>query len=334
MNRYEPTPDSISYTFGAKEAIAAVKPGEPFRLRTLDCFGGAVKSVDDLPSQVCVFPYLNPVTGPFHVDGAEPGDTLAVHVLDLTPAADVGISSTFPHFGALTSTSHTATLQPPLEERVWLYDVDRTAGTVRFAARTSGYTVDLPMDPMLGTVGVAPAGGEVRATLVPDAHGGNMDTPLLRAGTTLYLGVNVPGALLAVGDGHARQGDGEACGVAVEIAMDVTLAVDVIKGVATPWPRFEDDDRLMSAGVARPLEDAYRIGQVDLVGQVAELTGLDTLDAYQLVSQAGTSAVGNVCDPNYVMVAAIAKRYLGDVPAYGGVHARLRGLRSGEPALS
>ena len=324
MTRYEPTPDSISYTFGGKPAIARVKPGEPFELRTLDCYGGAVRDVTDLPSEVCTFPYLNPVTGPFHVEGAEPGDTLAVHVLDLTPAAPYGFSSTFPHFGALTSTAHTATLQPPLEERVWRYDVDLRNKTVRYAARNSGLVVDLPLAPMLGTAGVAPAGGEVRATLVPDAHGGNMDTPLLGAATTLYLGVNVPGALLAVGDGHARQGDGEACGVAVEIAMDVTLVVDVIKGVPTQWPRLETDASLMSAGVARPLEDAYRMGQVDLVAHVADLLGLDSLDAYQLVSQAGTSAVGNVCDPNYVMVASIAKQYLGAAEAYGGAHARLR----------
>jgi amidase len=324
MTVYEPTPDNVGYTFGGRPAIARVTPGEPFRLRTLDCYGGLVRGVDDLPSVVCRFPYLNPVTGPFHVEGAEPGDTLAVHVLALTPAAPYGISSTFPHFGALTSTGHTATLQPPLEERVWLYDVDADAGTVRFAARNSAHTVDLPLDPMLGTVGVAPAGGEVRATLVPDAHGGNLDTPLLRAGTTLYLGVNEPGALLAAGDGHARQGDGEACGVAVEIAMDVTLVVDVVTGVPTPWPRLEDDARLMSAGVARPLEDAYRMAHTDLVGHVAALTGMDLLDAYQLVSQAGTSAVGNVCDPNYVLVAAIDKQMLGGAAAYRGVHGRLR----------
>ena len=324
MTRFEPTPDAISYTFGGRPPLARVTPGVPFELRTLDCYGGAVKDVTDLPSEVCTFPYLNPVTGPFHVEGAEPGDTLAVHVLALTPAAPYGISSTFPHFGALTSTTQTATLQPPLEERVWRYDVDLEAGTVRYAARNSALRLDLPLAPMLGTVGVAPAGGEVRATLVPDAHGGNLDTPLLAAGSTLYLGVNVPGALLAVGDGHARQGDGEACGVAVEIAMDVTLVVDVIKGVPTPWPRLETDAALMSAGVARPLEDAYRMGQVDLVGQVAGLLELDPLDAYQLVSQVGTAAVGNVCDPNYVMVASIAKTYLGGAQAYAGAHARLR----------
>jgi acetamidase/formamidase len=321
---YEPTGDLVGYTFGGRPAAAQIRPGETFRVRTLDCFGGAVRSVDDLPSQVCQFPYLNPVTGPFHVTGAQPGDTLAVHIVSLTPAGPHGFSCTFPHFGALTATHTTAMLHPPLEERVWQYDIDTAAGTVRYAARNSDYTVDLPLDPMLGTVGVAPAAGEVRATLVPDAHGGNLDTPLLRAGTTLYLGVNQPGGLLALGDGHARQGDGEVCGVAVEIPMDAVLVVDVISGVHTPWPRIESDTHLTSLGATRPLEDAYRISQHDLITHVADLTGLDLLDTYQLVSQAGQARVGNVVDPNYVMAATIGKHLIGGTSAYGGAHARLR----------
>jgi acetamidase/formamidase len=214
-------------------------------------------------------------------------------------------------------------LHPPLEERVWVYDVDVAAGVVRYQARRSEYTVEMPLDPMHGTVGVAP-GAEVRMTITPDAHGGNMDTPELRAGVTAYFGVNAPGALLALGDGHCRQGHGEVCGTAVEAAMNTTVIVDLIKGVGTPVPRLETDAALMSTGSARPLEDAYRISQHDLVTWTADLVGLDTLDAYQLISQAGEAPVGNVCDPNYTMVAKLDKRYLGGVSAYEGVHARLR----------
>jgi amidase len=136
----------------------------------------------------------------------------------------------------------------------------------------------------------------------------------------------VAGALFAIGDGHARQGHGEVTGVAVEAAMRTTVVVDVIKGVATPWPRLESDAVLMSTGSARPLEDAYRISQHDLVTWTAGLTGLDELDAYQLLGQAGEAAVANVCDPNYTMVAKIAKAYLGGASAYGGVHGRLRAI--------
>ena len=319
-------PKQYSYTFGGREPVARIRPGDLLEVYTEDCFGGAVRGVDDLPSQVCVFPYLNPVTGPFYLEGAEPGDTIALHMASITPARDWAISSTFPHFGALTSTHTTATLQAPLEERVWRYEVDVAAGVVRWQARRSDHSVELPLDPMHGTIGVAPGAFEARSTLTPDAHGGNMDTPELRAGTTVYFGVNVPGALFSLGDGHCRQGEGEVCGVAVEAAMNTVVAVELIKGVSTPWPRLETDTHLLSVGCARPLEDAFRISQHDLVTWTAGLTGLDLLDAYQLISQAGQAPVGNVCDPNYTMLAKIDKRWLPPLSAYEGVHARLRAL--------
>jgi acetamidase/formamidase len=323
---FDPSTEQLAYTFGGRPPIARLRPGDVLSTYTEDCFGGKVRTVDDLPTQVCQFPYLNPVTGPFYVDGAEPGDTLALHFVSITPARDWAVSSTFPHFGALTSTSHTATLQPPLEERVWVYEVDAAARLVRYRARNSAFTMDLPLDPMHGTVGVAPAAFEARMTITPDAHGGNMDTPELRPGVTAYFGVNVEGALFALGDGHCRQGHGEVSGVAVESAMRTVLVVDLVKGVPTPWPRLESDEFVMSTGSARPLEDAYRISQHDLVTWAAELTGLDLLDAYQLVSQAAEAPVGNVCDTNYTMVAKVAKRYLGGAVPYGGIHERLRSV--------
>ena len=322
---YTPRLHELAYTFGGVTPVLEVKPGTALRIFTEDCSGGAVRGVADLPSQVCRFPYLNPVSGPFYVTGAEPGDTLALHLASIAPARDVGWSSTFPHFGALTSTHATATLQPPLDERVWRYPIDLDAGTVRYTARTSDYAVDLPLEPMLGTVGVAPAASEARATVVPDVHGGNMDTPELRSGVTPYLGVNVEGALFALGDGHARQGDGEASGVAVETAMYTVLIVDLIKGLPpTPMPRIESDTAISSVGSSRPLEDAYRMSQADLVAWVGDLTGLDVLDAYQLVAQAGRALVANVCDPNYTMLAQLPKPYLRGADAYGGAHSRLR----------
>ena len=107
------------------------------------------------------------------------------------------------------------------------------------------------------------------------------------------------------------------------------MAVDLIKGVATPWPRLESDTHLMSTGSARPLEDAFRISQHDLVTWVASGGDLDTLDAYQLISQAGEAPAGNVCDANYTMVAKAAKAYLPPVDLYDGAHARLRAVAAG-----
>jgi len=159
----------------------------------------------------------------------------------------------------------------------------------------------------------------------PDAHGGNMDTPEMRTGATCFLGVNVAGALFSLGDGHARQGGGETCGVAVECAMDTAIVIDLIKGRVTPWPRIESDTHVMSVGSARPLGDAFRIAQTDLVQWIAEDHGLSVMDAYQLVTQAVESPLANVCDTNYTSVAKIRKEWL--PPRQGPlaqVHQRLR----------
>ncbi len=318
---YRPESSDYAWTFGGVDPVMKVQPGDVLEVFTEDCFAGKVQGVDDLPSQLITA--FNPQTGPFYVEGAEPGDTLALHLVSLEPARDWAVSTTFPLFGALTSTTRTVTLQDPLDEVVWVYELDRERRTVGFQARRSDLSIDLPLEPMHGTIGVAPAGGEVRSSLVPDAHGGNMDTPEMRAGTTCYLGVNVEGALFSLGDGHYRQGEGETCGVAVEGAMDTVLIVELIKGALTPWPRLEDDTCIMSTGSARPLEDAFRIAHGDLVHWLAGEFGLDRLDAYQLVSQISESPVANVCDPNYTFVAKAPKRFLPSPEVYGSTRARL-----------
>jgi len=324
--RFRPEPGQFAWTFGGAAPVARIKPGTILELFTEDCFAGRVRGTDDLVSRVCEFPYLNPQTGPFYVEGAQPGDTLAVHFLSIEPARDWAASSTVPLFGALTSTHLTATLQEPLPEVVWIWELDRAARTCQFRARDSGFAATLPMNPMHGTVGVAPANLEVRSALVPDAFGGNMDTPEMRAGVTCYLGVNVEGALLSIGDGHARQGEGETCGVAAECAMNTVLIVDLIKGVPTPWPRLESDTHIMSAGSARPLEDAFRIAQLDLVRWVAGHSGLSELDAYQFLSQAVEAPLANVVDTNYTSVAKLRKDWLpgGASAVMNGIHDHLR----------
>ncbi|TMK46716.1 MAG: acetamidase [Actinobacteria bacterium] len=320
---YRPDPSEFAWTFGGVPPVRKVKPGDVLELWTEDAFGGKVRGVDDLVSKVIEFPFVNPQTGPFFVEGAEPGDTLAIHFVSIEPSRDWASSCTVPLFGALTSTHQTATLQEPLPEVVWIYEVDAAKRTVTYRARAGEYAVELPLDPMHGTVGVAPASFEARSSLVPDAHGGNMDTPEMRVGTTCYLGVNVEGALFSIGDGHCRQGEGETCGVAVEAAMDTVIAIDLVKGRATPWPRLENDSHVMSAGSARPLEDAFRIAHVDMVTWLSEEYGFETLDAYQLLTQVSESPVANVCDPNYTFVTKVAKRYLPRGDAYGGMHGRL-----------
>jgi acetamidase/formamidase len=249
-----------------------------------------------------------------------------LHFIDMTPARSWGASATIPFFGGLTGTDRTATLQEPLPERTWIYQVDSARKTVTFEAQASELSLELPMAPMLGTVGVAPARGEVRSSLVPDMFGGNMDTPEMRPGATCYLGVNVEGALFSIGDGHYRQGEGESCGTAVEGAMNVVLVVELLKTQGPVWPRIENDQYLAVVGSSRPLEDAWRAGQVDMVGWLGELYGLDKLDAYQLLSQISEVPLANVVDANYSVVTKVPKRLLPSVEVYGGIHRQLRDI--------
>jgi acetamidase/formamidase len=323
--RFVPREDQYAWTFGGYDPVMRVRPGDVLELYTEDAFGGLIRSVDDLPSKTIVYPFINPQTGPFYVEGAEVGDTLAIHLIDVRPARDWAVSTTVPLFGALTGTKFTPTLQPALPERTWMYSVDAAAGEVIYQALDSDHSARLPLEPFLGTIGVAPAAQEVRNVLVPEAFGGNMDTPEARAGTTLYLGVNVEGALFSIGDGHYTMGEGEVCGVAVEGAMETILTVDLVKGVFCQWPRLEDDDWIMVAGSYRPLEDAFRIAHTQLIEWISGETGLSIMDAYQLVTQASRSPIANVVDANYTVVAKIPKRHLpNDGRWMGGMHDRLR----------
>ena len=252
VSEYTPTLTNTPYTFGGVASVMRVRPGTALRLWSEDAFNGVLRSVDDLSSAKVDLRFVNPQTGPFCVEGAEPGDTLVLHLAAVEPARDWGASAAIPFFGGMTSTDRVVTLQEPLPDTTWIYELDRDRGTVGFAARHSDHRIELPIEPMLGTVGVAPAGGEARSSLVPDRFGGNMDTPQMRAGSTIFLGVNVEGAMFSIGDGHYRQGEGEACGTAVEGAMTTTLIAELIKGSAPGWPRIEDDTHWMTVGSRPP----------------------------------------------------------------------------------
>jgi amidase len=157
---------------------------------------------------------------------------------------------------------------------------------------------------------VAPAGGEARSSVVPAEFGGNMDAPEVSVGNTLYLPVNVPGALLYIGDGHAAMGDGEVAGSAIEVPLHVRLRVTVIKGKKIDWPRFENQNQIMTTGIYRPVDDALRIAFTELVQWIHSDYGLSELDAYELLSEVAAIHLTEMVDPNYVVIAKIDKRYL------------------------
>jgi len=306
-HRYIPEKESLRYTFSTAEPVLHLKPGDRLETWTESALGDHLnKPGDALPDDF----RPNPNTGPFHIDGAEPGDTLVVKLLKVEPAKDFAVAIAGPGFGALTQTRFTPMLDEPIPFRTWYYAIDKQAGTVEFSALDSSYKVKLPLRPFLGCLGVAPAAGEARSTIVPGFFGGNMDTPEVRPGTTVYFPVNAPGALLYLGDGHATQGEGEIAGTAAEVAMNVTLEVDLIKGRKITVPRLEDDTYLMAAGSYRPLEDAMRIASHELIQWIAEDYGLSKLDAYELLSVAMESNISQLVDPNYTVLVKIKKEYL------------------------
>src|ERR1700758_926969 len=281
--RYELKPSELKYTYAASYSpVAHLKSGNILETNTVDCFGNAIKKPGDTLSMA---PGDNPLTGPFFVDGAEPGDTLAVKILDLAVNGNQGVGALGPGFGALNSTNYTPMLNPPLPERIWFYPIDHATNTATFKALDSKFEVKIPLHPFFGYIGVAPAGGEARSSIVPAEFGGNMDSPEASVGNTVYFPVNVKGALLYLGDGHAAMGDGEAAGSAIEVPLKARVQVSVIRARKIEWPQFENDDAIMTVGAYRPADDALRIAFTELVGWIHKDYGLSELDAYELLGK-------------------------------------------------
>jgi len=293
------------YTIGPySEPVLQVRPGDRIVVETRDAFEGKIRKEGDLPSRVLKLPFVNPQNGPIMVEGAEPGDALAVHIESMLPRGDNprGTCCMIPHFGALSGTAFTALLAEPLPETVRKVDVDERG--VYWSKR-----VTLPYRPHIGTLSCSPEIDSINS-LTPGAHGGNMDLPDMGPGSITYLPVRAPGARLFIGDAHACQGDGEVCGTAVEFGSTTTIRVDLIKGWDLQWPRLETRELIMSIGSARPLEDATRIAYTDLVLWMEKEYGYDRWDAYMMLSQCGRVRLGNFVDPNYTVGAGISKEYL------------------------
>jgi acetamidase/formamidase len=303
----EIVPESYSYVFNPyREPVARVNPGDRVNIHTNDAFESRINSTDDLPGKaLATAKFLNPQTGPVYVEGAEPGDTLAVRIENIEPTRDYAVSALIPYFGGLTSTPMTRTLQEPLPEKVWVWDLVDGGNKIR----NDDLGVELDWQPFMGTLAVAPD-LEAISALAPGPFGGNMDVPDVCPGNTVYLPVWNEGALFYTGDCHARQGQGELCGVALEITSKVTVVFDIIKNKTIEWPRIESDESIMVVGSARPMEDAARIANTELILWLEEEHGFDRWDAYQLLTQAGGLYVGNMVDTTYSLVASIEKKYL------------------------
>ncbi len=295
---FEPT---VGYpTFAVREPVLRIQPNTELHSRTnhgpyYDPGGGA------FPGEV----------GPFYVEGAEPGDTLVVEIIEVVPNMDTAGAQISPGFGGLATDSRLRLLNDPIPFKRFEWRLDREAmtGTLDLPDSESG-SITIDLRPMLGRVAVAPRGEEAFGGLWPGDFGGNLDAQEVSPGTTVYLPVFHEGAYFYFGDGHARQGEGEVNGTGLETSMDVVLRIDVIKNTGIDWPRLEDDDYIMVAGSARPLIDAFRLAHVELIEWLEADYGFDRWDAYHLVGELGESSVANIVDPIYTVVAKFPKRYL------------------------
>ncbi len=291
-------------SFGSHPIALRIASGDTVTTTTIDAHGG-----DAAGETVSAGP--NPETGPFYIEGAEPGDTLMVHLDKLSPNREIGFSNTVlaPH---VVDPTHASKL--PARKRIeWRISAStHTAEPTTPLAGLPGF--HLPLSPMLGCLGVAPENGQAISSATSGPYGGNMDYRGCVEGATFYFPVFVPGALLHLGDGHAVQGDGEIVGTGIEISFDVTFTVRLIKGKSIQWPRGENDGFILTMGNARPLDQALQHATTEMLTWLQEDYGMDVYAASSLLGMCVQYDLGNIFDPAYTMVCKLSRRLLPQNP--------------------
>jgi acetamidase/formamidase len=245
------------------------------------------------------FARVNPTTGPIAMDGAAPGDVLKVTLLGFEPSG-WGWTALIPGFGLL------ADQFPEPELHVWKYDAASLAPVL------FGRNARVPLKPFAGTIGVALAESGVHSVVPPRHVGGNIDIRDLAAGSTLYLPVEVPGALFSIGDTHAAQGDGEVCGTAIESPMNVAVKLELVKGEGLSSPRFTTSGPVtthldakgydVTTGVGPDLMQAARAAVSNMIDLLVARHGFPAPDAYMLCSVCGDLRISEIVDmPNWIV---------------------------------
>jgi acetamidase/formamidase len=293
-------PNRFHNTFSfAHEPVLRLTPGDRVVTKTIDAGG-----VDWNGKAVAVGP--NPQTGPFYIEGAEPGDMLVVRVETIDTNRATGFSSSLPAPYAVDPGAIASRVDRDPRRATWV--IDKARGIARLdAPDITPLPIELPLRPMLGCLGVAPARKEAIATSTPGTFGGNMDYAGLIAGVTVMLPVSEPGALLFLGDGHARQGEGEIVGTGIETSMDVEFSVDLVKKKTIGWPRLENDTYIMVLGSARPLLQALQHATSEMQRWLVADYSLNERGAAVLMGQALEYEIANVVDPNFTIVAKMRK---------------------------
>ncbi|PVZ84875.1 acetamidase [Serratia sp. S1B] len=260
--------------------VISIASGSDVCFETCDCFE------DQIASEQATFTELdwsriNPATGPVYVQDAQPGDILRVEIKRITPRSHQAVMVTAPGLGVIGSQ-----LQQPQIRTVPLVE--------GYALLPGG--VRWPLKPMIGVIGVAPAGDAVPCG-TPDAHGGNMDCKIITEGCTLWLPVNVPGALFALGDLHAAMGDGEVSVCGLEIPGEVVVNLTVVKECALPTPMMTTEDALYTLASAKTLDDAATLATHNMAHFVADHSELSLADAINVLSITGDLQICQVVDP-------------------------------------
>lgn len=301
IHRFEP--DHYYITLGSHEPVLRVMPGDSVITTTIDAHG-----YDSQGVQVATRP--NPQTGPFYIEGAQPGDTLVLHLDRLTPNRATGWGNSLlasnvadPEYVA----EYPAAFQR--EDITWRIDYETGVASPLGLEGKLG-KLALPINPMLGCFGVAPREGQALSTRTSAECGGNMDYNGFVTGVTVYFPVFMPGALFYLGDGHALQGDGEITGTGVETSFEVQFTVDLIKGKKIEWPRGENADHIFSVGNARPLDQALQHATTEMLRLLQADYSLLPREATLLLGYAAEYDLGNVFDPAYTMVCKMPKRVL------------------------
>ncbi|MGA2717062.1 MAG: acetamidase/formamidase family protein [Bryobacteraceae bacterium] len=301
-HRFEPTKFYNTFS-GAHEPGLRIKPGDHVITSTIDARG-----VDSAGTQRGQGP--NPETGPFFIEGAEPGDTLVVHLLRLETNRATGFSASL--LAPYTADPGFLRLEASREPKQATWQIDKQKGIAYMdPGDFKGPRIELPLRPMLGCIATAPPNKAAIPTSFPDNFGGNMDYNGMGAGATVMLPVFEPGALFFLGDGHARQGDGEVLSSAIETSLDVEFSVDLIKRKKINWPRLENQDFIMVLGSSRALNEALQHATTELMRWLMESYGFDERGASLLLGQGMEYEISNVVDPEFTIVAKMRKQYLG-----------------------
>lgn len=277
---YRVTRNHLIYAMSEhNKPVLHVDSGATVVFETCDCFEDQIKT-EQTPFQQLDWNRINPATGPVYIEGAEPGDMIAVHIQDIH-LGQQGVMVTTPNLGVIGDELQDTHIHmvPVHDNHVVLFD-----------------RVTIPLNPMIGVIGTAPQGDPISCG-TPDAHGGNMDTKLIAKGATLYLPVNVPGALLALGDLHAAMGDGEVSVCGVEVAGEVTVTITVIKGKQWKLPMLQTDDALYTIASQTLLDDAASVATKNMVHYLQVEHQMAKNEAIALLSIGGNLQISQVVDP-------------------------------------